>query len=125
MTPSRVIRHVLVPARPGPLSVTNVETIEMLRYTIQMPPAPAIGDLNVREIVVSLNTAQEVRPLPPTQASFQFDTEPGVAVSIVLTDIDTAGNRSAPSAPLAFTATDSVPPPQPGGLSVGSVEQIG
>src|SRR5262245_45486504 len=125
MTPSTVIHYVLAPARPGPLTIGNTETITMLRYTVQMPPAPAIGDLNVREVVVVLNSAQEVRPLPPTQASFQFDTEPGVSVSITLTDIDTAGNRSAPSAPLAFTATDTVPPPQPGGLSVGSVEQIG
>jgi hypothetical protein len=96
----------------------------VLRYTITMPPKPSIGDLATREVTIQLNGVPEVRPLQPDDASFQFDTDPGVSVNITLVDIDTSNNRSAPSQPLAFVAEDTVPPPAPGQLSVGTVEQI-
>ena len=97
----------------------------MLRYTITMPSKPPIADLANREVTISLNGSPTVRLLAPDDASFQFDTDAGVNVSLVLVDIDTSGNRSDPSDPLAFVASDTVPPPQPGGLSVANVEQIG
>ena len=96
----------------------------MLRYTIDMPPKPPITDLASREVTITLNAVADVRTLAPDDASFQFDTDVGVAVSITLVDIDTSGNRSAPSPALSFTATDTVPPPVPGGLAVAQVEQI-
>src|SRR5262245_49258840 len=96
----------------------------MLRYTITLPPAPAIADLAAREATIGLDTVNTVRLLEPVATTFQFDTEPGVAVDITLVDIDTSGNRSAPSPSLAFVASDTVPPPVPGQMAVGSVEQI-
>jgi hypothetical protein len=96
----------------------------VLRYTINMPPKPAIADLATREVTIQLNANSSIQNLAPDDATFQFDTDVGVNVSLTLVDIDTSGNRSAPSDPLAFTASDTVPPPVPGQMSVGSVEQI-
>lgn len=96
----------------------------MLRYTIGMPPAPAIGDLATREVNQSLDGVATVRPLTPDVTTFTVDTDKGVAVALFLVDIDTSGNRSQPSETLSFVATDSVPPPVPGGLGVVKVEQI-
>ena len=96
----------------------------MLRYTITMPARPPIGDLATREVTIRLNDVAEVRPLPPDAPSFQFDVDVSVSVNITLVDIDTSGNRSAPSSALAFVSKDEIPPPVPGQLAVGFVEQI-
>jgi hypothetical protein len=89
-----------------------------------MPPAPAIGDLATREINQTLDGTVSVRPFAPDTASFTVDADKGTAIALFLTDIDTSGNRSQPSATLSFVATDTVPPPVPGGLGVTNVEQI-
>ena len=95
----------------------------MLRYTINMPPAPAISDLDSREVTIKLDAASTVKTLAPTDTSFQFDTDRGVNVTLSLVDIDTSGNRSQPAV-LTFVATDTIPPPVPGQMSVGNVEQL-
>lgn len=96
----------------------------MLRYTINMPPAPAISDLGSREVTIKLDSATSVKTLMPTDTTFQFDCDRDVNVTLTLVDIDTSGNRSAPSPALNFVATDTVPPPIPGLMSVGDVEQL-
>src|SRR5262245_48303923 len=110
--------------QPGQPTLQSVKEATVLRYTISMPAKPSIGDLANREVTISLNNVPTIRTLHPDDTSFQFDTDDGVNVSIVLVDIDTSGNRSAPSAPLAFTAEDTIPPPTPGALGVSNVEQI-
>src|SRR5262245_23735810 len=85
---------VLAPPIPGPLTVEKQEEARVLRYTINMPPRPPIGDLATREVTIQLNGVPEVRPLPPDAPSFQFDTDVDVAVNITMVDIDTSGNRS-------------------------------
>ena len=95
-----------------------------LKYTVSMPPKPAISDLDTREVTISLNAAEDVKNLKPDETSFQFVTEAGVAVELWCVDIDTSGNRSEKGPVLAFTATDSVPPPAPGGMTVSAVEQV-
>ena len=114
----------LPPPRPGPMAISNVEEKIMLQYTVNMPPKPDISDLDHREVTVVLDSNPDIRKLPPDTAMFKFHCEPGTQVNITLVDIDTSGNRSERSEPLAFTATDTVPPPVPGGMSIGSVEQI-
>jgi len=96
----------------------------MLKYTVNMPPKPDISDLASREVTINLDAEQDVRSLQPDDATFQFLTDPGVHVECWLVDIDTSGNRSEQSESLAFVASDSVPPPVPGGMSVGKVEQV-
>jgi hypothetical protein len=115
---------VLAPPQPGPLAILLVREVSMLRYTIDMPPAPAISDLGKREITVDLNGVDTVTAYAPDTVNFTVDTNAGDVVSITLVDIDKSDNRSQPSPALTFTATDTVPPPVPGGLSVESVEQI-
>jgi len=116
--------RLLAPPRPGPLTLCRQEECRVLRYTVAMPPAPTIGDLAYREVSIQKDASRETRQLAPLAATFQFDTDPGVLVILGLVDVDTSGNRSQPSEPLAFTATDTVPPPQPGGFTIQSVEQI-
>jgi len=112
------------PPQPAPLSIHSQMEVRMLRYTIDLPPKPAIADLATREVTIVMDGISDVRALGPDIVNFVVDTDPGTAVTITLVDIDTSGNRSAPSAPLNFTATDTVPPPVPGGLAVEKVEQI-
>jgi len=96
----------------------------MLEYTVNMPPKPDISDLATREVTILLDAKPDVRKLEPEATTFKFVCEPGVQVNITLVDIDTSGNRSERSDALAFEATDTIPPPVPGGMSVGSVEQV-
>jgi len=117
-------RKWLAPPRPGPLTLGEQREITLLRYTVNLPPAPPITDLATREVTIKQNGAPTIRPLSPDDGSFQFDCAAGTAVELTLVDIDESGNRSDPSGPLAFTATDTVPPPQPGGMNVAGVEQI-
>jgi len=104
--------------------VSSLKEVNMLRYTVNFPPRPPIADLATREVTQQLNGESAVRPFPPEAVDFTVDCEAGTLVSLSLVDIDTSGNRSDPSAPLAFTATDTVPPPAPGGMAVARVEQI-
>jgi hypothetical protein len=97
----------------------------MLRYTVNMPPKPPIEDLATREVTITLDSnPPDVRSLQPDTATFQFDCERNVNVQIWLVDIDSSGNRSAQSPTLSFVATDTIPPPVPGQLSVATVEQV-
>ena len=112
------------PPAPGPMVVANQQEVFVLRYTVDMPPRPAIGDLATREVTAVVDATKTIKPLAPDAASFTLDVEAGAAVSISLVDIDSSGNRSGASPALEFTAEDTVPPPVPGGLAVGKVEQI-
>jgi len=112
------------PPKPGPLAVVSMEEVIVLRYTVNLPPAPPISDLATREVTISLNADVSLQNCEPAAVSFQFDTDAGVAVILSLVDIDTSGNRSDRSDPLSFTASDTVPPPVPGGMSVAGVEQV-
>lgn len=97
----------------------------MLRYHFSLPPEPAIDDLDHREaeFTVDGGAAQTVN-VPKGATEFTVDFDRNAAVIITLKDVDTSGNKSAPSDPLSFTATDTVPPPTPGGLGVSSIEQV-
>lgn len=96
----------------------------MLRYTVDLPPKPPIADLDIREVTLKLDNTTQTITCHPDDVTFQFDTDVNVHVNITLVDIDTSGNRSAPSAALDFVATDTIPPPAPGGMVVEKVEQI-
>lgn len=108
-----------VPGRPA-LSRENPEEVRIvaLKFKVNLPPSKA-HDLASRELRVMRNSgAEEVVTLDGTAQNYQLMAERGDAVSVVLVDIDTSGNRSLPSSPLLFVARDTVPPPQPEGLSV-------
>jgi hypothetical protein len=95
-----------------------------LKYTINLPPAGA-SDVASREVTVVVDAAPpEVTVLPGDAATFVRNFEHGQNVSVTLVDVDAADNRSPPSPALGFTATDTFPPPAPGALAVGDVEQV-
>ncbi len=115
----------LILPQPRPLRLLGSEVLTVLRYTFSLPPAPAVDDLARREANVVAGTAEGTAvSIAKDATSFTFDFDRDVAVSITLTDIDTSGNRSPASAPLEFTTTDTVPPPQPGILGIAKVEQV-
>jgi len=95
-----------------------------LQYTIGLP-GPKAQDVNVREMSLTKDGGTpEVTNLAADATEFKFIVQPGVQCSLVLVDIDKAGNRSEPSDPLSFTATDNIPPGKPGELSVTNVEEV-
>jgi len=116
----------LTPPKPKSLiRKPGVTEVTMLRHHIQLPPEPQIDDLDHREITVKLGDADpNTQSIAKGSTEFVLDTDRGVAVTLFLVDVDTSGNKSAPSDPLSFTAVDNVPPPQPGVLAVKSVEQV-
>lgn len=115
----------LVPPKPNALTMTGTEVKTVLRYTFTLPAEPAIDDLAHREANVTVNSGTaEVVTISKGMAQFQKDFDRNALVSITLIDVDTSGNKSVPSDPFSFTATDTVPPPKPGGLSVAAIEQV-
>jgi len=114
----------LVPPRPGGLTLAKTEQLVMLRYTVNLPPAPNIDDLATREAHISVDGTETIQTLAPDATFFAFDVDRNKSVSLTLVDVDTSGNKSDPSEALAFTSTDTVPPPVPGGMSVAKVEQV-
>jgi hypothetical protein len=97
----------------------------VLRYTFALPTAPQIDDLDHRELNVTVGeNPPVVVNLAPNLTETFYDFDRDMNVNITLVDVDTSGNKSAPSDPLAFKTTDTVPPPQPGGLTVTKVEQV-
>jgi hypothetical protein len=98
----------------------------MLRYRITFPPVTA-GDTATREVttVVTENggePATTTATYPAADASFEASFNRGAAVTLTLVDIDGDGNRSAASEPFAFTATDTIPPPQPGSFQMELID---
>src|SRR4051812_36980270 len=116
----------LTPPKPKSLiRKPGVTEVTMLRHHIQLPPEPTIDDLDHREATIKIgDTEPTVLSISKGSTEFTVDTDRNVSVTISLVDVDTSGNKSAPSDPLTFTATDTVPPPQPGTLAVASVEQV-
>jgi len=103
-----------------------VEEIQImaLKYTIQLPP-PGASDVVSREVTATVNAdPPKTTALPGSALEVVELFQHGDNVSIVLVDVDGAGNRSQPSDPLGFTAADTFPPPKPGELAIGNVEQV-
>ena len=115
------------PPKPGRLTTANTRQIAMSQfgYTFTLPPvgAPDVASRTLRVSVDNLDPVIVSMPGQPT-VSDEVVLDLGNQVSITLTDTDAAGNASVPSDPLQFVVTDTVPPPQPGGLNVASVRQI-
>ena len=115
----------LIPPRPAAVTLSGSEVKTVLRYTFTLPPAPAIDDLAGRRALVKVGDADPVVvTLAPTAATFTYDFDRDVAVKVTLRDVDTSGNVSPDGPPLEFVATDTVPPPAPGAVAVGLIEQV-
>ena len=92
--------------------------IDVLVYGLSASPSTA-ADAVSREVSVSVNGAEPVvSTFPPTATDLgEVSAAQDSTVRVEVVDIDDAGNRSEPAV-LEFVATDTIPPPVPGGLGV-------
>lgn len=95
------------------------------RYTIALPP-PGAADVTIREMSKQIASDPLVKiELPGASTQFVFEVADSTPVSLILVDIDEAGNRSDPSQPFTFMSdADDIPPPQPGSMSITNREEI-
>lgn len=111
------------PSRFGELTLNGEITIMALKYTINLP-APGASDVAIRKVSKTIGSdPTTVTELGAGVLQFVFEVARDAAVALQLTDVDGSGNASQPGPVFAFTATDTVPPPTPGEMSVASVEQ--
>lgn len=94
-------------------------------YTFGLSPAN-LSLVYVRDVAIMVNgvlamvqTLQNWR-VQSEEAIFQLNDQ----VSVKLTDVDQAGNKSPPSDTLTFTVLDDIPPPKPSKLTILSKRQI-
>ena len=91
----------------------------VLTYSVSAA-APVDGDVVARLLTLVVNGEdQGTAELPASAAEglSVFSVPQDAEVVLTLVDVDDAGNKSAPAV-LTFTATDTVPPQQPGALGV-------
>jgi len=111
------------PQRPSGLTLVGEVTIMGLKYTINLPPV-SVGDVAKRSVSLTIDSANAVvSELPGNATTFEFTVERDKPVALFLFDTDNSGNVSQPSPILAFTSTDTIPPPTPDMPTIGSVVQ--
>lgn len=114
----RLIVAYLPPRRPGRprASLIRKET-QMLVYKLILPP-PGAPDVVTRELAVFKNGGAEPHAILSVVDGQEITFDQGDVVTLRLVDIDDAGNRSEPSPPFDFVATDTIAPPAPGAPGV-------
>lgn len=122
------VKRKLPPATPGNLNVLDMKGNDMantITFDIGLPPLAPNNDVVNRELTVTIDGGTpDVRQLATTEAVVEgFSVPQGASVSLRLVDVDDGGNRSLPSS-LDFVAADTVPPPQPGDLSVLNLDEV-
>lgn len=96
---------------------------DILTYNVSAAASTA-SDAVSREVSVSINGSRPVVTVfAPTETELGAVVVPQNAeVVISVVDVDDAGNRSEPAV-ATFTATDTLPPPVPGAVSVTLVSE--
>lgn len=96
----------------------------MLVYKLSLPQTGAF-DVVKRVLVVAFDgVAQPDLVLDGKAVETLLAVPENVSVVVALKDVDDAGNESPLSTPLNWVAKDTLPPAQPGLLSVVLVEEI-
>lgn len=96
----------------------------VLRYKLGLQ-APGATDVSKRKLSVTVGDQPTViHELEPAAREYNLDLQPGDAVAVSLVDVDASGNESQPSAVLAFTAIDTIPPPAPATPVINEVTQV-
>ena len=126
-------RHCRRPPKPGRLLIGPNEEVQIvaLKYPVTLPPlasTPAAQDTVTRRLSVTYTdsagagtTSSQDLAKDATEAFFVVPQDVDVTVSLV--DIDDAGNAS-PPATSSFHSVDTIPPDQPGDLSIGAPEEV-
>ena len=96
---------------------------DLLTYQVTAAASTA-ADAVSREVSLVIDGAEPVVTVyAPTEENLGSVTVPQNAkVTVSVVDVDDAGNRSEPAV-LSFTATDTLPPPVPGAVSVTLVSE--
>jgi len=113
----QVLSGPMMPGRLTPFLVSEDGT--MLVYEIALPAPKEEDHVVAREFTVGVNNAQ-VSQVSLEGSVLKVDevkAMPKDMVSLTLVDVDGAGNRSV-ARTLTFEATDTLPPAQPGEMSV-------
>ena len=110
------VNDLLLKSSPGPvlIIITGEDTMaDLITFNVVLPPVGA-PDVVVREIVISIdNQAILVQNLAADVTIIRDLSGPqGSQVSVVLTDVDDAGNRSG-QANASITLVDNFGPPTP------------
>lgn len=99
-------------------------SLEMLVYKLSLPQPGAV-DVVKRVLVVAFDgVAQPDVVLDGKALEATLSVHDNVSVVVALKDVDDAGNESPLSDPLNWVAKDTLPPAQPGLLSVVLVEEV-
>ena len=111
-----------VPPKPCRLLISEGVSVMGLKYKATLPAAGA-SDVVSRKFSVTENGVESITELAATATEATFTVARDASVSVKLADVDGSGNQSPWSDAVAFTATDTVPPPQPGQISIESLGQ--
>lgn len=110
----QILKAALRPPRPAlPYRFLLREVNDMLIYGIA-PAAPTVQDVTGHELSVSVDGGEPTVHPVALGGSIELAVADNASVTVTQSDIDDAGNRSEPGAPLTFTANDTIPPPTPG-----------
>ena len=112
-------RWVSTPVGLSVKKLRNEFMSNVLTYSVSAA-APVDGDVVSRLLTLVVNGEdQGTAELPASAAEglSVFSVPQDAEVVLTLVDVDDAGNKSEPAV-LTFTATDTVPPQQPGALGV-------
>ena len=119
---NQTLRRAIRPARPGLVSHVQTGRVgNMLSYKLTLPALDPVGSADVvtRRLTVNGTTQEFNRDQTEVDG---FSGEQGSTVEGTLTDIDDAGNESAPSA-FSFVLTDTIPPSDPGAVGLIVTEE--
>lgn len=128
----RSLLHIIArPPRPT-VPITHLATEEffmgsedLLQYQVTIGPVSHPSDVVKRSLTVAVDgVLRAPQDLDPFQLSNITLTVPeGAVVTLSVVDVDDAG-LSSPPLNYTFTAMDTVPPTQPGGLSINPIGEI-
>lgn len=113
---------------PGQMFVLEIEQMSAnrFRFSLGLPALAAHDDTVKRKLWTSINGSQVGEPM---EVDVDAEKVPGNEgneddnFEFTLRDYDEKGNESDAST-LEFVLTDTVPPPQPGSMSIMDMEQI-
>lgn len=92
-----------------------------LVYQLILPP-PGAPDVVKRTLKSTVNGVEQP-DVDIVSDPFEVTFADNDSVTLSIVDTDDAGNVSPPSEPFAFTATDTIAPPQPGQVGVSLLRE--
>lgn len=124
---AQVRRHAMWQRRPLLLRVRLItqETDTMALVYSVSAAAPVDSDVVKRQLTIDVVGQDQVVNTYPGDATDlgEITVEQGATVTLVLIDVDDAGNTSEPAVAGPFTATDTIPPAKPGEFGVTLVRE--